>query len=365
MLPNFPDFPAVPTTDASLTVRAIDVGYGHIKYTIGRDQNSIATQTIPSLSPIFSAPNGQFHDTLMQDRDTFLVPVGDHFHETGRDVLLALGANRITEVLDNDFARSDHYAARLLGAINYMAPLPNNRIDVLVLGLPLNTFARHRDTLAARFRGEMTINHHGHKINIGSCHVYPQPLGSYMAYLATRPTGKNPQVLCIDPGYNTFDWFVCQGMSALPACSGAVKRGMGAVMRAIADEMIRKNGFGEDAHELIRLIDQSLVGQKPLKVYGRKYRLEDYIKAGDAVIEEAAQAVRDSVGDGKSISAIVITGGGAGMYKASIRRKFPHHEITVLNNPAHANARGFHILGEIIAESLQKTHGHAIAATTR
>jgi plasmid segregation protein ParM len=348
-----------------LTVRAIDVGYGHIKYTTGRNKHSVITQAIPSLSPIFSAPNGQFHDTLMQERDTFLVPVGDRLYETGRDVLLALGANQITEVLDNDFARSDHYAARLLGAVNYMTPLPDNRIDVLVLGLPLNTFTRHKDALAARFKGEMTINHRGHKVTIGSCHVYPQPLGSYMAYLATRPAEKNPQVLCIDPGYNTFDWFVCQGMSALPAYSGAVKRGMGAVMRAIADEMIQKNGFDEDSHELIRLIDQSLVSHKSLKVYGREYRLEDYAKAGDAVIEEAAQAVRDSIGDGKSISAIVITGGGASMYKARIRRKFPHHVITMLDNPAHANARGFHILGEIIADSLQKAHGaHGHTATT-
>ncbi|MDR2625965.1 MAG: PRTRC system protein D [Zoogloeaceae bacterium] len=346
------------STDAPLTVRAIDVGYGHIKYTTGRHRNSIITQAIPSLSPVVSGANGAFHDALMQERDTFRVPVCNHFHEVGRDASLVLGVNQITEVLDNDFPLSDHYAARLLGAINYMMPLPNDRIDVLVLGLPLTTFARHREALARRFEGEIVIDAKARKVTVGSCHVYPQPLGSYMAYLATRPVEKNPQVLCIDPGYNTFDWFVCQGMSALPACSGAVKRGMGAVMRAIADEMIRANGFGEDPHELIRLIDQSLMNRNPLKVYGREYRLEDYIRAGDAVIEEAAQAVRDSVGDGKSISAIVIAGGGASMYEASIRGKCPHHELTVLSKPAHANARGFHILGEIIAESLHRAHGH-------
>jgi len=336
------------------TVRAVDVGYGHIKFSNGRQRDTITTRALPSQSIAAHTPGVRIRGTLMQERDTVYVPVGKRFYEVGRDVHLAIGANQITEVLDNDFALSDHYSARLLGAINYMLPLPDNRIDVLILGLPLNTFARHKDELAKRFTGEIVININGTTVDIGSCHVYPQPLGSYMAFLATRPSEKKPKVLCIDPGYNTFDWFVCQGMAAISSLSGAVKRGMGAVIKEIADEMTRAHGFGGDSHELVRLIDQALVTNKPLQVYGHTYNLAEYVMAGHSVIEQAAQAVQDSIGDGKTISAIVITGGGATMYEPVIRAKFPHHEVYILEHPSHANVRGFHILGEMIAESFQR-----------
>ena len=45
-----------------LTVRAVDVGYGHIKFTDGRDPGSkaIRTHTIPSQSPLFA---GEFFNS--------------------------------------------------------------------------------------------------------------------------------------------------------------------------------------------------------------------------------------------------------------------------------------------------------------
>ena len=43
--------------------------------------------------------------------------------------------------------------------------------------------------------------------------------------------------LAIDPGYNTVDWFVCQGMSPSRAYNNGIERGMGGVMRAIAEDM--------------------------------------------------------------------------------------------------------------------------------
>ena len=100
----------------TLTVRAVDVGYGHIKFTDGRDAatNAIRTYSIPSQSPLFKGQLIGTSTSIMTNRDTFAVPVGDRVFEVGRDIHLALSSNQVTEVLDEGFCMSDAYAARLL-----------------------------------------------------------------------------------------------------------------------------------------------------------------------------------------------------------------------------------------------------------
>lgn len=340
----------------SLVVRAIDVGYGHIKFTDGRDPatRAIRTDSIPSQSPAAKVTMHKGASGVMKQRDTFTIPVGDRLFEVGRAINLALSGNQETEVMDERFSLSDPYAARLFGAINYMYPsLPENVIDVLVLGLPLNTYPKHHAALAERFTGTHKINDHGDTVEIKSCHVYPQPLGSYMSYMAVNQSAsKTPLALSIDPGYNTVDWFVCQGMSANDARSGAVTRGMGAVLRAIADDIIKTHELDATPVELIRRIDQSLSTSEPFEIYGQSFDLSKHMSAGNEIIHEAAQAVKNSVGSGTDVDVIVLTGGGAPLYAKAIADKFPRHRVVTLDNPGLANVRGFHLIGEMLAKSL-------------
>jgi plasmid segregation protein ParM len=177
-------------------VRAADVGYGHVKFTDGRDSetNEIRTDSIPSQSPAAAlhlrreghGEGGFSGGVVMRSRDTFRVPVGERTYEVGRDVHLATVGTNVTEVLDRDFAISDAYAARLFGAINYMLPsLPDHQIDILVLGLPLTTYQQRRSDLEKRFVGTHVIDDRGATVKIDACCVYPQPLGSYAAYIAS------------------------------------------------------------------------------------------------------------------------------------------------------------------------------------
>ena len=339
----------------NLVVRAIDVGYGHVKFTDGRDVETgdLRTDSIPSQSPAFKgslvAGGG-----VMKRRDTFVVPVADRQYEVGREVHRALSGRQETEVLDENFSLSDQYAARLFGALNYMQPnLPADVIDILVLGLPLNTYPKLQKKLAERFTGDFTINDAGDRITIRSCHVYPQPLGSYMSYVATNPSlGKTPNALSIDPGYNTVDWFVCQGMSANDSVSDAFQRGMGAVLRAIAEDMIKVHGFDATPAELVRRIDWSLTTGEPFQLFGHDFDLENHMAAGNDVIQEAAQTVKNSVGSGTDIDVIILAGGGAALYADAVKEKFPKHKVITQPNPALANVRGFHVVGEMLAKSL-------------
>lgn len=336
-------------------VRAVDVGYGHIKFSDGRNADlSIRTDSIPSQSPPARRDTKKDSGVIMSRRDTFIVPAGGRLYEVGRDVRLALHGNHESEVLDADFAMSDAYAARLYGAINYMLPtLPSRTIDVLVLGLPLNTFPKHEAELGKKFVGPHAINERGDTVDIKYCCVYPQPLGSYAAYIseAQKSAGKAPMALIIDPGYNTVDWFVCHGMVANEVRSDAVQRGMGAVLRAIADEIIKKNGFDATPAEVVRAIDRGLVSGHGLEMYGNAIDLTKYMGAGNDVIEEAAQAVKNNVGSGSDIDVIVLAGGGASFYLEAVASKFPRHKVVTLQDPALANVRGFHAMGEKVAYS--------------
>lgn len=343
-------------TTHNLIVRAIDVGYGHIKFTDGRDTETgaLRTDSIPSQSPAYKGPIVASGGGVMKRRDTFVVPVEGRMFEVGREVHRALTGKQETEVLDERFALSEQYAARLFGAINYMMPgLPADVIDVLVLGLPLNTYPKLHQKLAERFTGTFKINDAGEEVTIRSCHVYPQPLGSYMSYVAANAMhGKAPMALSIDPGYNTVDWFVCQGMSANDSLSDAVQRGMGTVLRAIAEDMIKAHGFDATPAELVRRIDNSLTTGEPFQLFGHDFDLEPHMVAGNDVIQEAAQAIKNSVGSGSDIDVIILSGGGASLYAPAVQDKFPKHKVVTLENPALANVRGFHMIGELLAKSL-------------
>lgn len=339
------------------TVRAADVGYGHIKFTEGRNkQGEIVTNSMPSQSPVAGAlyADGAGAALVMNRRDTFRVPVDGSVYEVGREVRFALDPRHESEVLDTDFALSPSYAARLLGAVNYMLPgIPDHVIDLLVLGLPMNTYEKHQADLAQRFQGTHVINERGTTVEVRNCHVFPQPLGSYAAFIAEQWEGTDtPTALTIDPGYNTVDWFVCRGMAAHSLRSKAIERGVNSVLRAVATDVIKKLKFDAAESEVVRAIDASLTNGVPFKMYGQEFDLAEHMKAGDAVISEAAQAIKNSVGAGSDIDVIVMSGGGAALYAAAVADKFPRLKVVTLDQPALANVRGFQILGERLAGSL-------------
>lgn len=76
------------------------------------------------------------------------------------------------------------------------------------------------------------------------------------------------------------------------------------------------------------------------------------MSAGNDVIQEAVQAIKNSVGSGSDIDVIILAGGGASLYAQAMKDKFPKHKVVTLDNPALANVRGFHMIGELLAKSL-------------
>jgi plasmid segregation protein ParM len=340
-------------------VRAIDVGYGQIKFTDGRDPVTrlIRTDSFPSASPVTSGE--PLDQGVMLKKDNFIVRVNGKLFEVGRDIHLAMDANHDSEVMDLDFPLSDAYAARLYGAISYMLPgLPDAMIDQLVLGLPLNSYFRLHRILSNKFRGTHKFGLRGEAVTIKNCVVYPQPIGSYAIFMANHIASSaavaTPLVLIVDVGYNTVDWFVCQGMKANEARSGANQKGMAGVLKTAAKLLIQETEAQDAEADVVRRIDLSLKNGTDFIQYGKPVALDRYLEAASQYINDAAQAIRNSVGAGGDIHAIVLSGGGAKLYAPHVQNKFPKHSVLLLDDPAFANVRGFHAIGEKLAASAQR-----------
>lgn len=343
-------------------VRAIDVGFGHVKLAESDDERKpIRCDTFPSQSP--PAGQNQLGGAILHRRDTFLIPVDGRVFEVGKDVAMASDTHHESEILDDDYCLSPGYAARLYGALNYMLPgLPDRVIDRLVLGLPMNTFVSHAKRLQERFQGELEINTRGDKVLVRACSVFPQPLGAYNAYLgesqsrsaSQKASTQAPMALVVDPGYNTVDWFVCKGLKPSEKRSGASLRGMSAVLRAIAEKMIAELAPGGTASQLVRLLDAAISEDRPLKLHGREVALEPYLSVAAPLFEEAAQAIKNKVGAAIDIDVIIISGGGARFYAPALAAKFPQQHVAMLANPGYANVRGFQMMGWRLAQSAQR-----------
>ena len=65
------------------------------------------------------------------------------------------------------------------------------------------------------------------------------------------------------------------------------------------------------------------------------------------------------VGRTADVRSIVLTGGGAALYEASIRAAFPRVQLDVLDAPCYANAKGFLIVGEATLARERKPVGVA------
>lgn len=340
-----------------LVVRACDVGYGHVKFTDGRDAFSgdIRCESFPSQAPAALDYGLGATGGVVERPDTFVVSVNQRRYEVGRAVSFNMAGNAETEMLDPEFALSDGYLARLYGALSYMLPgLTDARIDFLVLGLPLNTYSRYGQTLSHRCKGEHCVAGDA-PISIGECFVYPQPLGSYAAYLSEQmSTGKlegMPTALVVDPGYNTIDWFVCRGMTPNQSACGAAMLGMSGVLKRVAHSVIDATQSNAPIASVVRSIDQAWIQDKPFRMFGKPVDLAAHLAAGEPIIEDAAQAVKNAVGVGNEIDVILLGGGGAHLYRDALQRRFPQHDIVLLDQPAFGNVRGFQLLGERIASS--------------
>ena len=297
----------------SMIARAIDLGYGNCKFTIGdRIGEDIPCRLFPSVAPKASVrvlQTGGANTNL----NVVNVDVEGELYAVGPDGLLAMPSNGCRS-LDTDFVKRPEYLALLRGAFHYM-DVPH--IDSLYLGLPVSTV----ETVAGFVEDLVTGKHPlpgNRSVTVSDVVVVPQPVGGLYDYGArTRllPQLQSSTNLLIDPGYFTLDWVVTHGTKMLPGRSGAANNGgMAAILRAMGEQLTttlqKRDGRPYDLTEtILNRMDLTLRTGAEFRFAGRREDLMSYLPAGNKVVEDALNKLVAGVGSILDIDNIVLVGG--------------------------------------------------------
>ncbi|KQV82943.1 hypothetical protein ASC87_08275 [Rhizobacter sp. Root1221] len=354
---------------ATPVVRAIDVGFGLVKLSV-RDGDGVAIISFPSMA--IPADASAVRTLGTRRRDTFDVPVNGALYEVGRDVGLAQAGGSFGRDVTDEFYRGTIYEALTKGALRYMVEAGDTRVDVLVLGLPVNQYndAKRRDYLRAHYEGEIDVGD-GKIVSVAKVVVQAQPMGGYAALddhlaelnaviaktggalqpLASGDVLDDLSVLMVDAGEHTLDWLLIQQGSINPRASGAASdAGRHRVVRAVQESLAAEIGRPLGPAVMPRIND-ALRKQAPVKLAGVAHDLDRYEPVIMSVIEDSINRMVDGLRDAHEIiDLMVIVGGHPERYRDVLAKRFPAIPVFVMPESMAANVRGFQMIGEAIAE---------------
>jgi len=360
-----------PQTSASPVVRAIDVGFGLVKLSI-RDGDGDGTTIINFPSIALPADASAVRTLGTRRRDTFDVPVNGALYEVGRDVGLAQAGGSFGRDVTDEFYRGAIYEALTKGALRYMAEAGDSRIDLLVLGLPVNQYndAKRRDYLRDHYQGDIDVGD-GKTVSVGKVVVQAQPMGGYAAIdehfdelnavitktggaLEPLPSGDaldDLAVLMVDPGEHTLDWLLIQQGSINPKASGAASdAGRHRVVRAVQESLGAELGRPLGPAVMPKVNDALRLRTK-VKLSGVAHDLDRYEPVIMSVVEDSVNRMIDGLRDAHEIiDLVVLVGGHPERYRDVLTKRFPAIPVFVMPDSMAANVRGFQMIGEALAD---------------
>lgn len=341
----------------AVDVRAIDVGYSHTKYTLGRetsgDSGVIRTASFPSLVPRV-LPTQMTSASGLQAAKGWLIGVNgvDYFVGPGADTQVSGSEPR---PVDSQYSASDKYYALMLGALNAMAESDGATQDYtvrcLVLGLPLTTYAEHAGRLKAKMTGPHAVTRTGgevrRRIVVENVKVMVQPHGALVHRGSAGRQALGGLNVVIDAGGGTLDWFVAKGMEPNWSRSGAYPKAMLHCALAVADSIDKT---WRNQYDIMETIDEALrMGAPSFRVGAYEYPLAEYWPAVNAVLEEAVKTMLEKTGPLDNARQIIFAGGGAPLFHRYVAAAYPRLTAAMVadSNPVFTNLCGFHVAGEL------------------
>lgn len=328
-------------------VRAVDTGYGNTKFSLcdSSSADGIKADLFPSLAPPYSpVATGMEQFT---SRDTKVIEVGTRLVEVGKDVRLAM-STRSGRTLHKDFSTTDTYMALTRGAMAYMNL---DRIDLLVVGLPVQAVSSRQEALVERLKGNHPMPN-GKKLWVQSVQVLAQPIGGFMDYAqSTRlyETMRNERNLLIDVGFFTTDWVTAQGIRAMPQRCGSYNLGASEILKRTAAALSQSLGI---EYSNIDDLDEGFRTGR-FKINGSVVDLNQYRGVIDSAVDEAVDAMLGSVSELTDIDNVVVCGGGAHFFVDRLKSKLQRDTLHVVNDAVTANVRGFQLIGEAAAKKMR------------
>ncbi|GAO20234.1 MAG TPA: PRTRC system protein D [Pseudorhodoferax sp.] len=327
-----------------LIVRAVDVGSGNTKFVTGVTGADIRCASFPSIA--YPSSGETPHWPASERRKTVCIPVGPLFYEVGPDVGLAADTFRAKQLHD-EYTESPEYTALLRGALSMMK-VPH--IDLLIVGLPVALFSLKKSALEKAMVGEHQVGG-GKAVTVAKAMAVAQPQGALVHYAAEHKkmaTIGNEQSLVIDPGSRTFDWLVTRGMRLVQKQSHSINRGMSDVLRLLAAEISKDIGSQYRDYDAIDLALRT--GKAPV-IFQKPYDISRHLPLAESVAQQAVSTMRQWIETPESLQNIILVGGGAFLFKRSVKAAFPKHRIHEVKEPMFANVRGFQVAGQNYAST--------------
>ena len=341
-------------------VLSIDIGYGNTKLVCGHDAGSWSEMCFKSVAPVVLANPAGLAGSLSTALDRISIEIGNAAYLVGPEACISGGG----AILGQDFMFRPEYLALLRGALYYSMKHSGGmhpHIDVLVLGLPVSNWRRcqaeliplgggpHRIPVPIELRSQFgeTL-----EVSVGKVVVLPQPMGALNDALhgasQSGELDENAIHMVIDPGFNTFDWFVSIGLRPDLQRCGSLQGGVSQLLKVVSNAAGARLGVGSLN---LNAVEKGLK-TGVMSVHGQRLDMDQFQPmmelAAEAVVDRFVNAIDLSLG----IDTIHLAGGGAGFYAKPIRKAFAGYKINFDTASVMANARGFYRVGEAVARMM-------------
>jgi len=237
--------------------------------------------------------------------------------------------------------------------------LLRRHIDVLVLGLPVANWKPRQAELmkigsgphpipvpiAQRAQFGETLS-----VTVGKVIVVPQPVGALQHAVMNLPRTELRQDkrvrMVIDPGYNTFDWFVSVGVRPDLQRCGSLQGGVSQLLKLVANAAGARLGVGTLN---LKEVEDGLASGSML-TQGKKLDMKEFEPIAQDEAREVVDRFLNAIDASLKIDIIHLTGGGASFYIKALREALPGYDIQVEPGTVMANARGFYLIGKTLAD---------------
>lgn len=338
-------------------ILACDIGYGNTKLVFGHEHDSWSEMCFKSDAPKALVDASMLAGGLSGALDRVFIGVNGSTYLIGPEAHISGGG----AILSTDFVIRDEYLALLRGSIFYMMKKSGaalKHIDVLVLGLPVSNWRPMQAELSRIANGPHLVPvpvglraSFGERVEvtIGRVLVLPQPMGA----LHNATLGKNGNPLqdetsvhmVIDPGYNTFDWFVSVGIRPDLQRSGSLQGGVSQLLKLVANAAGGKIGVGTlNLNEVEKGLSEGV-----MHAYGKRLDMHEFRPIIEAAATQVVDRFVNSIDMSLGVKSIYLAGGGASFYVNALRKAFSGYEIDIPDASVMSNARGFYLVGKTIA----------------
>jgi len=324
-----------------MQVVGLDIGYSNVKLVFGET-------TSDPVSMIFPAGAGPASSYPMSIGSKSTVQV---LEVDGEKWVCGVNPSRFelsNRVLHSNYPSTLEYKALFYSALSRMK---FDVVDVLVTGLPVDQFVDdgQRERLEELLKGEHQIAPK-RTVSVKKVIVIPQPIGAYMDLVLKTKEPKDldrlqrARLLVVDPGFFSVDWALVRNNTFQKNSSGTSKLATSVILDEAASMIASEYGCiipKEDIEDAVqRGLETVLVGNSEV-VYAPYIESASSRVSSDA-IKPLLQSLRTESG---GVNSVLITGGGAKYYLASVKDAFPNANIILAEESVLSNARGFYAYG--------------------